>query len=97
MTRDDIIAMAKEAGIHIDVLPDDYCSAVGLPSGSVSRWDGVGIDEVRALIRLATAKERERIAMLIRSQIHAARYHITDQAKRDAADRVLRDLLDDIT
>lgn len=62
MTRDDIIAMAKEAGIHIDVLPDEYCSAVGLPSGGVSRWDGVGIDEVRALIRLATAKERERIA-----------------------------------
>ena len=69
MTRDGIIAMAKEAGIQIDVLPDKYCSAVGLPSGSASRCDGVGIDEVRALIRLATAKEREACAQI--ADIHA--------------------------
>lgn len=62
MTKDEIIAMAKEVGIHIDRLPDDYCKDVGLPIGSVSRWDGVGIDELQAFAALVAAAEREACA-----------------------------------
>lgn len=65
MTPEEITAMAKEAGMHIYRLPDDYCKDVGLLIGSVSRWDGVGLDELQAFAALvaekAAARERERL------------------------------------
>lgn len=63
MTPEEITAMAKEAGMHIDRLPDDYCKDVGLPIGSMSRCGGVGIDELQAfaaqVAEKAAAQERE--------------------------------------
>lgn len=59
MNQAEIIAMAKESGIHIDRLPDEYCTAVNLPLGSVSRWDGVGLGELQRFAALVAAKERE--------------------------------------
>ena len=71
MTQDEIIAMAKEAGMHIEHLPDDYCKDVGLPIGSVSRCEGVGLDELQAFAALvvekAAAKEREACAQVCES------------------------------
>ena len=70
MTPEEIIAMAKEAGMHIERLPDDYCKDVGLPIGSVSCCDGVGLDELQAFAALvaekAAAKERERLTAQLR-------------------------------
>ena len=68
MNQDEIIAMAKEAGMHIYRLPDDYCNDVGLPIGSMSRCSGVGIDELQAFAaqvsEKAAAKEREACAQV---------------------------------
>lgn len=60
MSHDEIIAMAKEAGIHIDRLPDEYCTAVNLPLGSVSRWDGVGLGELQSFAALVAEKAEAR-------------------------------------
>lgn len=67
MTPEEIIAMAREAGIHIDRLPDEYCAAVNLPLGSVSRWDGVGLGELQSFATLVAAKEREACAQVCES------------------------------
>lgn len=61
MKSEEIIAMAKESGMHIEHLPDDYCKYVGLPIGSVFSCEGVGLDELQAFATLAAAKERERL------------------------------------
>ena len=70
MTPEEITAMAKEAGMHIDRLPDDYCKDVGLPIGSVSRWDGVGLDELQAFAALVAAQEREACVQLVEAVKH---------------------------
>ncbi|MCT6719805.1 hypothetical protein [Acidovorax sp. K2F] len=44
----------------------------------------------------AVEAEREGLRVAIRSAIQASRYHFSDPIRRDAADRVLLDLLDDI-
>jgi len=67
MTHEEIIAMAKESGMHIEHLPDDYCKYVGLPIGSVSSCEGVGLDELQAFAALVAAKEREACAQYMES------------------------------
>lgn len=90
MTQDEIIAMAKEAGL----LPDNSHPA---PETRAMRQRTNAVQRFAALVaEKAAAEEREAYMVQIRSAIQAGRYHFADPSKRDISDRVLMDLLDAI-
>ena len=59
MTNEQVMQMARDAGINIKPLDDDYCDSVGLDRGTICRVSDIGLDEVRRLIDLAKSAERE--------------------------------------
>ena len=102
MTPGDIKALVREAGWT--GIYTQWAEPTGEPNWKPAKCSltvPVTDEQLQRFVELVEtrvkAEQRAASAMLIRSQIHAARYHITDQAKRDAVERVLRDLLDDIT
>lgn len=80
-------------------MTNDEFIALTTEAGFEEGW--VEVCKVRAeltrLIELATAKEREATLVAIRSAIQSARYHQSDARLRDFSDRVLLDLLDEIS
>ena len=62
MTRDDILRMAREAGMGFKPLDDDYCDVVGIERGTVCRVPCVGIEELERFATLVAAAEREACA-----------------------------------
>lgn len=89
MTPDEIIAMAKEAGFgtHMDLMDDPHMQS------HAQRF----FQKLDSFAALVAAKEREATLVQIRSAIQAARYHFSDPNRRDASDRVLMDLMDDVS
>lgn len=85
MMEDDILRIANEARL---TEPDlgDWMVDYGNSKCSILKFT-----------QLVIASEREALAAKIRSAIQAGRYHFTDPAKRDVSDRVLMDLLDEVT
>lgn len=62
MTRDEIISMAREAGIGLRPLDDDYCDQIGLERGTICRVSDIGVVELERFAALVAAAEREACA-----------------------------------
>ena len=64
MTKDDIMKMAREAGINFRPLDDDYCDMVGLDRGTICRVESIGDEEIKRFATIVAAAEREACAQL---------------------------------
>ena len=64
MTKDDIMKMAREAGINFRPLDDDYCDMVGLDRGTICRVESIGDEEIKRFATIVAASEREACAQL---------------------------------
>ena len=62
MTKEEIIKMAREAGINFRPLDDDYCDMVGLDRGTICRVESIGDEEIKRFAALVSAAEREACA-----------------------------------
>ncbi len=71
--RDNIIRMAREAGMPLRELADEYCDAVGLPRGTVGGIDGVTIGDVQRFAESVIADFLQRTGQ-----------YLTNDASREA-------------
>jgi len=65
MTKDEIMKMAREAGINFRPLYDGYCDMVGLDRGTICRVESIGDEEIRRFASLIAAAEREACADIL--------------------------------
>ena len=64
MTKEEIIKMAREAGINFRPLDDDYCDMVGLDRGTICRVESIGDEEIKRFANIVAAAEREACATI---------------------------------
>lgn len=69
MTADDVIRMAREAGLPLRRLDDDYCNSVGLEIGTICRINDVGFSELERFAALVAAAEREECAKVCKDEM----------------------------
>lgn len=89
MTTDDILRMAREAGLSLSRLDDDYCTSAGLEIGTICRINDVGFSELERFAALVAAAEREACAKVCEYRAMALDYsgnqYVRDHAALDCA------------
>ncbi len=58
-SRDEVIRMAREAGMSFEVFPDGYCDAVDVPRGTVSYIDCVSFEYIERFAALVAERATE--------------------------------------